>query len=225
MYRLRRGGGGGGGRGVRREVEGFIREMGEAGVGSGEGGKVEVGKEGGVDLGGVPGSVFEVKEESNTAPVAASPLLEVSQPESSCTVLLAPESMITGPTRVGYHILLKHTKSLRPTWGAQPVTRSPFEAHWRLQTIRYSLIQDKEHYADYASQYSECSSGKTQGGKMPPLEAKREYGPSLNILRDVLWALSPGSLSDVVETPLGVHLVYYPPEVESNGKANTPPEK
>jgi parvulin-like peptidyl-prolyl isomerase len=94
------------------------------------------------------------------------------------------------------HILLMYQGSMRST-----ATRSKEEARREIDTIKQKLA-DGEDFSWLAKNHSDCPSGRGGGdlgafgrGQMVP-EFER-----------AAFALGIGSVSDVVETPFGYHLI------------------
>ena len=135
-------------------------------------------------------------------------LKEDDAPEESAQ--LAAESNLSevGP-RTGYHILIKHAAVRKPSFRGKAITRSKDEAIALLTSeIRPKIAAKPEEFAQVAKAYSECVSGQKSGGTMPPMVKEKDCG-DLNPLRDALWALDEGAISDPIETILGVHLIMW----------------
>ncbi len=71
-------------------------------------------------------------------------------------------------------------------------------------------------FAELAKKYSDCPS-KQQGGDLGSFQR----GQMVKAFEDVAFAQTPGTLSDVVETQFGYHII----KVEEHKQASTAPEK
>ncbi len=72
----------------------------------------------------------------------------------------------------------------------------------KIRAIHARLAQSPGLFAEQALQYSECPTAMN-GGLLGTLEHGKLYAE----LADVAFALAPGELSGVVESPLGFHLI------------------
>lgn len=64
-------------------------------------------------------------------------------------------------------------------------------------------VMEGEDFAELAAQHSECSSGKETGGSLGWVVE----GTTLPQFDNIIFGMDVGELSDVVETPLGMHIV------------------
>lgn len=72
----------------------------------------------------------------------------------------------------------------------------------QLLDLRHRVMEG-EDFAELAAQHSECPSGKETGGSLGWVVE----GTTLPQFDDILFGLEVGELSDVVETPLGMHIL------------------
>ncbi|MBA4389281.1 MAG: hypothetical protein C0404_15015 [Verrucomicrobia bacterium] len=91
------------------------------------------------------------------------------------------------------HILIKP---------ASPGSADKDTARSRLLEIK-KVIEDGADFSDQAAAYSECDSGRKSGGSLGWLSR----GMTIQDFDRVIFALKIGELSDIVETPLGLHLL------------------
>jgi len=117
----------------------------------------------------------------------------------------------TGPKVRVRHLLVKHAQSRKPSsWREAEISRSLADAEElvreyqeQLQSVANQGEDVDAFFSSLASKYSDCSSAKRGGdlgefgrGKMQPnFEA-------------AAFALKPGSLSDLVYSDSGVHIIY-----------------
>lgn len=102
------------------------------------------------------------------------------------------------------HILLKHTGSRNPVdrFRNKKVTRSLDEASAGISEIRKNVEKDLSKFADYALQFSECSSAQNGGdlGFFNRGDMQKEF-------EDVSFSLKVGELSQAVSTDSGIHII------------------
>ena len=75
-------------------------------------------------------------------------------------------------------------------------------AHSRLQEIRARVAEGAD-FGDEAAAHSDCPSGKASGGSLGWI-AKGAMLPQID---ETVFALNDGEISDVIETPLGLHIL------------------
>ena len=94
------------------------------------------------------------------------------------------------------HILLMYKGSMRST-----AARSKAEALDGITALK-TQIADGADFAELARQNSDCPSGEDGGdlGQFPRGAMVREFD-------EAAFALQPGQVSDVIETPFGYHLI------------------
>jgi peptidyl-prolyl cis-trans isomerase C len=97
-------------------------------------------------------------------------------------------------TRMARHILITINEDFPEN------TRA--EALARLETIARRLRNKPKRFADLASRYSECPTAMNGG-----LLGRLGRGKLYKELDEVLFELKPGQVSDIVESPLGLHLL------------------
>ena len=102
---------------------------------------------------------------------------------------------MSAPIRAS-HILLMYAGSAQ-----SDATRTKAEALGQITELR-AAIADGADFADLAKQISDCPSGE-DGGDLG-FFSKGEMVPEFD---DVAFDLAPGSVSDVVETAFGFHLI------------------
>ena len=94
------------------------------------------------------------------------------------------------------HILLMYQGSERST-----ATRSKQEALEGIQKVKAELDAGGD-FAELARKHSDCPSS-AQGGDLGAFGRGQMVGP----FEQAAFALQPGSVSDVVESPFGYHLI------------------
>ncbi len=105
------------------------------------------------------------------------------------------ERFVRPQTRVARHILVTVNQTFPDN------TRE--KAEKKMSLIQKCLRANSERFAELARRYSECPSA-LEGGKLGRLPQGKLY-PELD---EVLFGLSEGRTSDIVETELGLHLLY-----------------
>lgn len=104
-----------------------------------------------------------------------------------------PDEFRSPPRAQVRHILMKPA-------GAAAGDRQAVES--RLLELR-AQAEAGSDFGDLAAAFSECPSGKSTGGSLGWITR----GITLPEFDEVLFALQPGEISGVVQTPLGLHLV------------------
>ena len=82
------------------------------------------------------------------------------------------------------------------------VTRSKEQAHKRAEKLRRRIVADGIEMADVAREQSDCPSA-SEGGEL----GKFTRGELVPEFESALFALEPGQVSEVVETPFGFHII------------------
>lgn len=100
------------------------------------------------------------------------------------------------------HVLLKHTSSRTPSSHRGPVTRTLEQAREEMRDILARVREDPALFKKYATDVSECSSFK-HGGDLGFFEYQ-SMQPSFSA---AAFALEVGGISDLVESPSGVHII------------------
>ncbi|KAL5605976.1 uncharacterized protein BROUX77_003169 [Berkeleyomyces rouxiae] len=101
------------------------------------------------------------------------------------------------------HLLVKHAGSRRPSsWREANITRSKAEAEVILKGYEADIRAGRTTLGDLAAQVSDCSSARKQGdlGVFSKGDMQREF-------EEVAFALKPGEMSSIVDTPSGLHLI------------------
>lgn len=105
-----------------------------------------------------------------------------------------PEQFEQPETRTARHILI--------TLNEDYAENTRASAEQRLQLIKKRLLQKPQRFAEQAMKHSECPTA-LQGGLLGQVPREMLY-PQLDAC---LFALREGSLSDIVESPVGLHLL------------------
>ncbi|MDB4986310.1 MAG: Periplasmic thiol disulfide interchange protein DsbA [Myxococcaceae bacterium] len=109
------------------------------------------------------------------------------------------DSKVAYPMARVRHILIEY-KGAR---GAQPfVTRTKEQAKLRASEVRARLIKERLPFAKLAAEASDCPS-KSEGGELGRF-TRGDLEPQLEL---ALFALEPGQVSEVVESPFGFHIL------------------
>jgi len=95
------------------------------------------------------------------------------------------------------HILLMYAGSMRST-----ASRSKEEAQTLIADLKEKVAAG-EDFADLARQHSDCPSG-AEGGNLGPFQR----GMMVPEFDKAAFELEVGTVSDVVETDFGYHLIY-----------------
>lgn len=119
---------------------------------------------------------------------------KAEQPEKAKEV--APSELATAS-----HILIRYAGALRTT---NDVTRSKDEAKKLAQEVWRKASAPGADFAGLADQYTEDPSGKGRGGKLGTFPKGRMV-PEFD---KPLFELSPGQVSEVIETPFGFHIIH-----------------
>lgn len=101
------------------------------------------------------------------------------------------------------HILVKHKDSRRPSsWKQEAVTRTREEAVSYAKALRQLILAGSFTLQELAETESDCMTHKV-GGDVGPFGR----GVMHKEFEDVAFALKVGEMSDVVESPSGVHII------------------
>jgi len=101
------------------------------------------------------------------------------------------------------HLLVKHTGSRNPSSWKQPkITRKKEEAIWMIKKFRDQIVSGDKDFAELAMIESDCSSAK-HGGDLKHFTRGQMQKP----FEDVSFVLEVGSISGIVETDSGVHII------------------
>lgn len=102
-----------------------------------------------------------------------------------------------GTLRVVYHILLRTSADMKPEQRDRALARAQEARHKLQQGVRWERVNDE---------YNEDPAAKRAGGSLGPVY-RNELAAAFG---DAAFALQPGALSDVVETPYGYHIIWRP---------------
>jgi peptidyl-prolyl cis-trans isomerase SurA len=111
----------------------------------------------------------------------------------------APEE--AAETATASHILIRYAGSMR---APAEITRSQDEARRLADEVLKKARHPGADFAELANQYTEDPSGKGRGGRLGTFGRGRMV-PTFD---QATFALAPGEVSDVVETPFGYHIIY-----------------
>uniref|UniRef100_A0A6G1SJU8 Peptidyl-prolyl cis-trans isomerase n=1 Tax=Aceria tosichella TaxID=561515 RepID=A0A6G1SJU8_9ACAR len=114
------------------------------------------------------------------------------------------QSSIAGKPKVrASHILVKHRDTRRPSsWREENITRSKEEAIDILKGYLDRINSGQATFEEIAQQYSDCSSAKRQGD-LGFFERNQMQKP----FEDAAFDLEVDSMSSIVETDSGVHII------------------
>lgn len=104
-------------------------------------------------------------------------------------------------TATASHILIRYAGATRTT---AEVTRSKDDARKLAEEIARKADAPGADFAALANEYTEDPSGKNRGGKLGTFSRGRMV-PEFD---KPLFALHPGEVSGVVETPFGFHIIH-----------------
>jgi len=101
------------------------------------------------------------------------------------------------------HLLVKHSGSRRPSsWKESNITRSKEEAIEILRGYQGQINDSPEKFAELATLHSDCSS-HSNGGDLGWFG----HGQMQKPFEDAAYGLEVGTISDVISSDSGVHLV------------------
>ncbi len=98
------------------------------------------------------------------------------------------------------HILIRYAGSARAT---PDITRSKEDARALAEKVA-KQAKGGADFAELANQYTEDPSGKGRGGKLPPFGR----GAMVPEFDAAVFSMGAGSVSGVVETAFGFHIIY-----------------
>jgi hypothetical protein len=136
-----------------------------------------------------PKPVAVVKAAPTAAPAPA--------PAPAPTPTAAPQP--TGEMVAASHILIAYKGGMR---AAEAITRSKDEAKARAAQIA-ARARKGEDFAKLADEASDDPSAKVNHGSLGKFTRDRMVKP----FADAAFALKPGQISDLVETPFGYHVI------------------
>ncbi|MFT3922477.1 MAG: peptidyl-prolyl cis-trans isomerase [Myxococcales bacterium] len=104
-------------------------------------------------------------------------------------------------TATAAHILIRYAGSAR---APADITRSKDDAKHLAESIDKKAKAPGADFAELANQYTEDPSGKSNGGRLGTFPRGRMV-PAFD---KATFELEPGSVSDVIETEYGFHIIY-----------------
>ncbi|KAH9958957.1 rotamase-domain-containing protein [Russula dissimulans] len=115
-----------------------------------------------------------------------------------------PGASLLEPKKVrASHILVKHSGSRRPSsWKEPNITRSKEEAIKILRGYEAEIGTSTDKFGSLAQTYSDCSSHANNGDL-----GWFGHGQMQKPFEDATFSLQVGTISSVVETDSGVHLI------------------
>lgn len=144
-----------------------------------------------------PGAGAPAQQEQPQAAAAPAPAPTPPPPAPAPT---APPSAAANEQIGALHILIAYKGSMR---AAATITRSKEDAQKLASSV---LLQAKKPGADFgalAVQYSDDPSAKQGKGSL----GKFSRGQMVKPFSDAAFALNPGGISAIVETPFGFHVI------------------
>lgn len=106
-----------------------------------------------------------------------------------------------GETATASHILIRYAGSLR---APAEITRSKEDARRLAEHVLEKARAPGADFAALANEYTEDPSGKRTGGRLGTFGRGRMV-PEFN---KAVFSMSPGEVSDVIETAFGFHIIY-----------------
>ncbi len=97
------------------------------------------------------------------------------------------------------HILIAHSESIL----SSPPSISKEDALFFIESLKDSVFSAPENFNFFASQHSHDPGAKRNGGVLGWLQ----WGVTPMPFQSMVWSLSPGEVSNIIETDYGFHLV------------------
>ena len=123
-------------------------------------------------------------------------------PRANLSAAQVDSAYRAGEARLFQHILFQVPSSAAPPVDAQK--------HRRAEQVLPQAKAAGARFGQLAARYSEDAGSKVRGGSL----GVSERGQFVQAFEDAAWQLSPGSVSDVVKSPFGYHIIRRPPLAE-----------
>jgi hypothetical protein len=137
---------------------------------------------------------------SQAAPVAPAPSVDAVAPSPAATVVASAASSTPAPDAIiAQHILVIYKGAKRAPKG---ITRSRAEAKARAQEA-LEKVRGGAPFEDVVKQYSDDAGSVDRMGSVGKFH-RDAMDPAFSA---AAFALKPGQVSDVVETPFGFHVI------------------
>lgn len=132
-------------------------------------------------------------------PAPAEPTIDAPPDAPAAPASAAPAPPPPEPTVAASHVLIQYKGSAR---AGENVTRSKEEAQ-KVATDVMNKAKKGQDFAALAKQYSDEPGAKDRAGALGKFTRQTMVKP----FADAAFALKPGEISTVVETPFGFHVI------------------